>query len=83
VAGNYTLTASATDTNGATTISAVVNVTVNTNKFPTATLRLRSKEADIFAPTNIAITATAADADGTVVRLALFADNDQAGRKDE
>jgi hypothetical protein len=34
-----------------------------------------------FAPTNIAITATAADADGTVTRLELFGDNVKLGEK--
>src|SRR5205823_10386344 len=77
----YYLTAYATDSDEASKTSAVVNVTVSTNRFPTATITTPTNGSSYFAPTNISITSTATDSDGTVVRLELFADNVKLGEK--
>jgi hypothetical protein len=73
VAGSYALTALATDDNGATTTSAVVNVTVNTNQFPQATITTPTNNSSYLRPVDISVSATASDADGSVVLLELYA----------
>src|SRR5204863_17428 len=79
-AGAYVLTASATDNDGATTLSSAVNVTVNTNQFPAVTITAPTNGAAYFAPVDIAVNATATDADGRIVLLELFADSLKLGQ---
>ena len=70
-AGNYTLTARATDNLGATTTSTAAAITVTANTNTPATVNLTAPaDGAIFAwkPT-ITITATASDSDGTVTKV--------------
>lgn len=74
-AGSYTITAVATDDAGETTTSAGVSITVNssTNQLPTVSLTSPVSGAVFSAPTTVALTATAADTDGTVARVEFYA----------
>ncbi|WP_029280587.1 Ig-like domain-containing protein, partial [Pedobacter borealis] len=69
-AGSYALTAKATDNNGGTTISDVVNITVNT--LPTVAISSPANNAVYTAGTNVTINASATDADGTVAKVAFY-----------
>jgi regulation of enolase protein 1 (concanavalin A-like superfamily) len=73
-AGTYQLTAVATDSDGETTTSAPVSVTVNsaTNQAPIVSLIAPAAGATYTAPASIAIAATASDADGTVARVDFY-----------
>ena len=76
-AGNYTLTAKATDNAGAATTSALVTITVTTvpppaNVAPTVSLTAPSNNATYTAPASITLSANAADSDGTVSKVELF-----------
>jgi hypothetical protein len=67
VAGAHVLTAKATDNLGLTgAVSAPVNISVNNNAAPTATITAPSNGASYLVGNNVAISANAADADGTV-----------------
>src|SRR5207249_4728516 len=55
---------------GSTTISSPVSVTVNAQ--PAVTINSPTNNASFDAPTNITITATASDVDGTVSRVDFF-----------
>jgi len=78
VVGNHDFKAVATDNLGATTTSSISSITVNVvgNNAPTITLT---------APTTavkddvVAISATAADADGTITQVEFFVDNFSIG----
>src|SRR6266581_4757306 len=65
--GAYTLTARATDSNGAVTTSAAVNITVDTP--PTVSITAPANNAVFLPATNVTVTASAADADGTVASV--------------
>jgi hypothetical protein len=73
-AGTYTLTAIATDNNGATTTSGGINVLVNpaANIPPTIAITSPVNNSTYTAPASITITATAADADGTIISVAFY-----------
>lgn len=72
-AGSYSLTAKATDNASAVTTSSVVNVTVTSgNQFPTVSITAPVNNATFTAPASITITATAADADGTVSKVDFY-----------
>ncbi len=68
--GAHSYTASATDNLGITTTSTAINVTVNT--LPSASISSPSSGAVFIAPATIAITATAADSDGTVATVDFY-----------
>jgi hypothetical protein len=69
-AGTYSLTAKAYDNANATTTSSAVSITVNgTNKAPTVSITSPANGATFTAPATIAITATAADQDGTISKV--------------
>ncbi len=68
--GTYSLTAQATDNDGAVTTSAPVSVRVDTP--PTVSITSPANMAVIPGPTNITITANAADSDGTVSRVDFY-----------
>jgi RHS repeat-associated protein len=70
LSGAYQLTAVATDGAGATTTSAAVNVRVNTP--PTVSITTPTGGATFTAPANIAISADAADTDGTIISVAFY-----------
>ena len=73
-AGTYQLTAVATDSDGDTTTSAPVSVTVNspTNQAPTVSLTSPAAGSTFTAPANITVAATASDSDGTVTRVDFY-----------
>jgi len=71
-AGTYALKATAVDNTGATGSSAIATVTVSANQAPTATLTAPANGATFTAPASITLTASAADADGTVARVDFY-----------
>lgn len=72
-AGNHSLTARATDNQGATTTSAAVTVTVANNAPPTVSITTPANGATFAVGANIAITATASDAaPGSVANVQFF-----------
>ncbi|MBI3414171.1 MAG: Ig-like domain-containing protein [Verrucomicrobia bacterium] len=76
-AGNYVLTAQATDNaNGVTTSAPItVNVTSPPNQPPAVALVAPTNTAGFSAPATILISANATDADGTINRVDLFQNN--------
>ncbi len=71
VAGaTYSLTAKATDDKGAVTTSRAV--TVKVNKPPTVSLTAPADNAVVVGPASVTISATAADADGTIAKVEFF-----------
>ncbi len=71
--GAYSLTAKATDNQGATTTSAAVAITVNApNQPPTVSLTSPTAGQSFLAPANIALSANASDADGSVTKVEFF-----------
>jgi len=69
-AGRYTLTAKATDLVGLTTTSAPVTITVDTP--PTVTITSPANSAVFATPATVSVSATAADADGSVTQVEFF-----------
>ena len=68
--GAHSFTARATDNDGATQTTASVSVNVPANVAPTITLD--NPTAGTNAPTNLVLTASAADADGSVAKVEFF-----------
>ena len=73
-AGTYQLTAVATDSDGATSTSAPVSVTVNSpnNRAPTVSLTSPGPGATFTARANVIIGASASDTDGTVTQVDFY-----------
>ncbi len=73
-AGTYTLTAVATDGQGAQTASVARTVTVGAaaNAPPTVALSSPANGATFTAPATITVTASASDTDGTIARVDFF-----------
>jgi endoglucanase len=74
-AGNYSLTAKATDNIGASTTSSVVTVMVSsvaTNNPPTVSITSPANNSNFTTGASITIQATAADSDGTVSKVEFF-----------
>lgn len=74
-AGTYTITARATDNEGAITTSSAVTVTVNgtvPNTPPTVSLTGPPANSSYSAPASITLTATAADANGTISNVQFY-----------
>ena len=69
-AGNYSITAQATDALSETTTSAASNITVINNTAPT--ISLNATPASATAPATITLSATAADSDGSVVQVDFY-----------
>lgn len=72
-AGNYTLTAVATDNGGATTTSTPVTISANVNQAPLVSISAPSGGTQFRAGTNITINATASDNDGSVSKVDFYA----------
>ena len=74
-AGSYSLTARATDNGGATTTSTAVNIVVSgaSNSPPSALLTSPANGATFTMPITVTLTASASDANGSVVRVEFFA----------
>ncbi|WP_166648133.1 Ig-like domain-containing protein [Hymenobacter sp. UV11] len=73
-AGVYTLTAKATDNEGATTISSPVTVFVSAagNTAPTVSLTAPAASASFLTPATITLTANAADANGGIYKVDFY-----------
>jgi len=86
-AGNYVLTAKATATSGPSAISDSVTLTVSSaqpppapvNQAPTVSLTGPAQGSIFTAPANIALTANASDADGSVAKVEFFAGSTKIG----
>ncbi|MES2732525.1 MAG: glycoside hydrolase family 9 protein [Bacteroidota bacterium] len=79
---NYSLTAVATDNQGATTTSAPISINVvltPVNAAPTVTITSPANNASFTLGNPINIAANAADSDGTVVKVAFFVNGTQVG----
>ena len=70
--GNYSLTAKATDSSGATKTSAAIAITVKTNVAPTVSLTSPANNASFTAPASIALAATATAAAGSTISKVDF-----------
>lgn len=79
VAGDYQLTALATDTAGNSATSDVVDISVVTNLPPKVHLVAPQDGAVILGPTNIQLSAAAHDPDGTVAAVEFFAGDTSLG----
>ena len=71
-AGTHTLTIRVTDNENATATSTAVTITVTANASPTVSITAPANNAQVTAGTPISITATAADANGTVTKVEFF-----------
>ena len=73
-AGTYSIAAKATDNSGAITTSTAITVVVNSvaNVDPTVSISAPLNNATFTAPAGITITASAADADGTVSSVQFY-----------
>jgi hypothetical protein len=79
-ADNYTLTAVATDNEGATTTSTAVHVTIKPpNVAPSVSITAPAAGAAFTAPTTVNIAANAGDSDGTVASVAFYANGSLLG----
>ncbi|RQO66650.1 hypothetical protein DBR40_22515 [Pedobacter sp. KBW01] len=77
-AGNYNLTAKATDNNGGTIVSDTVKVTINT--LPTVAISSPANNGVFTAGTNVTIDANAADTDGTISKVEFYQGNTLLGQ---
>jgi len=81
VTGTHTITAIGTDNDGNVTTSAVVTINVG-NAPPTVGITAPTAGTVYIAPDAVNITATAADADGTVSSVEFFVDGVSLGAPD-
>lgn len=81
LSGSYSLSAVATDNEGMKSAPAVVTVTVNNldNSSPTVDLTAPLDGITTFAGNAIALTASAADTDGTVTKVEFYAGSSKLG----
>ncbi len=78
-AGSHSITAVATDSDGATTTSAAVQVSAAVNAPPTIAIVSPGDGASFTAPATISLIANASDSDGTVQQVAFFVDGQPIG----
>ncbi|MBN7803205.1 hypothetical protein J0A67_20185, partial [Algoriphagus aestuariicola] len=71
-AGEYSITAKATDNKGAVTSSEAVKITVMANASPTISLTSPSLGGQFKVGETVSITAAAADSDGTVAKVEFY-----------
>ncbi|MCR6639100.1 MAG: Ig-like domain-containing protein [Sporocytophaga sp.] len=72
-AGTYTITAKATDNNGASSQSTPVIVVVNANKLPSVSLTVPANNTVLQDPaSNVSLTASASDTDGSIVKVEFY-----------
>ena len=77
--GSYSITAKATDNVGGVAASAAVPITVVNNTLPTVSLTAPGPGGQYFAPATIALSASAADSDGTIASVQFYADGSLIG----
>lgn len=78
-AGNYSLTAVATDNLGVATTSTAVQITVNPDQPPTVSISSPQDGSGVALGATIPVTATAADSDGSVSRVDFYANGVSIG----
>jgi chitinase len=81
-AGNYTITAKATDNNGATTTSSTVNIVINqpvVNQAPTVNVTSPSNNASFASGSAVTISASASDADGQISKVEFLLNGNKIG----
>jgi hypothetical protein len=78
-AGDYNLTAKATDSAGDSTTSAPVAISVKANQAPTVSVTSPANGAVFTAPASFAFSANAADSDGQVAKVEFFRGSDLVG----
>lgn len=72
-AGNYSITAKATDNEGALTVSSAVNVVVNaSNQMPFVSITSPLNGTKFTTPASFAITASATDPDGSISKVDFY-----------
>jgi hypothetical protein len=79
-AGNYQLTALATDNGGLISTSAVVNVNVVNNQAPLVSISSPTNGATFVGPTNISVVAAPTD-DGNITRVEFFQNGSKIGER--
>lgn len=72
--GTYTLTAKATDNQGAVTTSSPITITISApiNQVPIVNITSPTQNQIFISPTNITINANASDPDGTVTKVDFY-----------
>jgi len=75
--GSYSLTARATDNDGAMTVSSSVALRVNAP--PTVSITAPAAGTVVSAGANVTVTATAADSDGTIAKVELYSGSTLVG----
>jgi gliding motility-associated-like protein len=79
-AGNYTISAKATDNAGGTTTSAPINISVTAaNTLPLVSLTSPANNSSFAAGSNVTLNANASDANGTVSKVEFFRGNTKLG----
>ena len=78
-AGNYSLTAKATDNGGLSTTSDAVAINVTNPIKPTVSITEPTANSSYLPGNNVTISATAVDANGTVTSVEFFANNVSVG----
>lgn len=73
--GTHRFAAKAIDDRGGSAVTANATVTVRNNALPTASITFPANNAKFSPPTNIVITAQAADTDGSVASVEFFVDS--------
>lgn len=71
--GDYSLTAVATDIGGIMNTSVPVAILITTNTPPSVTLLTPTNNTTAYLPTNLLLTASVSDIDGTVSKVEFFA----------
>lgn len=77
-AGNYSITAKATDNSGNSATSGPVLVTIKNNEAPTVSITSISSSV-LLAPATINLTVSASDSDGTVTKVEYFTESVKIG----
>ena len=77
--GSYSITAKATDNVGGVAVSTAVPITVVNNALPTVVLTAPGPGGQYFAPATIALSASAADSDGTIASVQFYANGSPIG----
>jgi chitinase len=78
-AGNYSLTAKATDNSGLTGTSSLVNIVVSSNTPPVTSITSPANNTNFSAPASVTISANASDPGGSVTKVEFFQGSTKLG----